>query len=405
MPERADQLSGFPRSPGGTGFLLGLFAALVVFAALDYSLGHPAIPPPLQARFQRAARAVLPSDEGAGGIDSAASASEGGSFKIPVSQQYNRREALQIVLDLDSRRRQAASLLTKAIALQHAGVRESVEGGQLEQLVVLARNARQQLTSFLGVNSVQAAALLYGFGWPWHHSELGDPNSARGALRIGDLPAPLRRESDDDLDQILARARNSSGWSTAKPALRSQFGLSEEQVQAVRAHLCRRSLAAVFGGFPEGGSARDALEKSMNLTGAQNETVVAMAGALYLTSNGTRAYPALIWLLERRPDLAKPLLRRCTRMNRIRHQAELAVSQLQGPQAQEATRELLALGPFGAWALQKALGSNDFQPRELARQILQDIREIWPSEGPPLETLGADPGSWERWHTQAKDFL
>ena len=385
--------------------MLGLFAALAVFAALDYSLSHPTIPPPLQARFQRAARAVLPSDEGAGGIDSAASASEGGSFRIPVSQQYDRRKALEIVLELDSRRRQAESLLTKTKALQYAGVRNSVDGEKLEQFVGLARNARQQLASYLGVNPAQAAALLYGFGWPWHHPDPGDLSSARGALRIGDLPAPLQMKSKSEFDRILTRARSSSGWSTAKTALRSQFGLSEEQVQAVRAHLCRRSLAAVFAGFPESGSAHDALGKWVNLTDAQIKTVVAMSGALYLTSNGTRAYPALIWLLERRPDLAKPLLRRCTRMNRIRHQAELAVSQLQGPQAQEATRELLALGPFGAWALQKALGSNDFQPRELARQILQDIREIWPSEGPPLETLGADPGSWGRWHTQAKGFL
>ena len=204
---------------------------------------------------------------------------------------------------------------------------------------------------------------------------------------------------------MLQRIRQSPGWPAAKTALTGQYGLSENEAETLRAYLCRRSLEDAFAGFPDSSGATENLTEYVELSDAQLRTVLAMRGALDLTLSGTQAYPALIWLLEQDRSLAVPLLKRCTRVNDVQRQAELAVSRLGGPGWKGARRELIALGPFGAAALEEALQQADFQPTERGRHILQTIRGDWPADGAALDLLGPDSEAWRRWYDRAQDVL
>ena len=387
-----------------SAFLLGFLAALTVFVAVDHSMGRPALPPPLQARLHAAAEAVLPT----GVTDRSGSVhvgSEHGSFEIPVREQYDRQRAVELALELDSQRRRVEGLLSDALALNYAGAATAPDTDELARIAALAREARAKYADFLAVSPKQAAVILFGLDWPWLHHDLSSVESS--ALRpyaLG-LPVPLRDRSPDEMERLTRRVRRSPAWPAAKAALKGQYGLSEDEAEAVRAHVCRRGLEAAFGGPLEAASAREVIGKYANLTDAQLETVLAMRGVLDLTLSGTQAYPALIWLLERRPALAVPLLERCTEINRIERQATLAAARLGADDWQEARRELVALGPFGGAVLREALDSSGFQPGERARDVLQRIREVWPGEGRPLEVLGADVEAWRRWYASAKDVL
>jgi hypothetical protein len=133
--------------------------------------------------------------------------------------------------------------------------------------------------------------------------------------------------------------------------------------------------------------------------------MLAMAGARELTMAGTDALPLLMRMLGEDPELFLPVLKRCVRQAGIPKQALRAAVRLAGKGQQDAAEVLVALGPFGAQALQEVATRTGRELPAEAQRVLERIREDWPEAEDAFETLGQKPERWRRWHRRARPVL
>jgi len=385
--------------------LLAVLAAFTALAALDRLCGLGALPGPLQAELRAAAEAVA-AGWGTEAPTRYVEARWGqGVVVVPVEEDYDRRRAVELALELDDAREHVEKLMAAATISEYGGTSMDAPSGQVAAIGTLASRSQSKLSDFLAVDPRQAAAILHALGWPWVHSDLRELRFSDLKLTISGRPAVLEAMPPERLSALIGKIKHSSSWPAAYAELSGNGSVTENQLEALRAHLCKQSVKQAFRSPAARKRSSAALAKYGVLTPAQVRTVLAMYGALELVRNGTQAFPALIWLLERQPGLALPLLHRCVKANEIGQQARLAAAALSGPGAEGARRELRALGPFGADALTEAMNRYPAGVRKDAQAILQTIRKQWPQGKDALEVLGSDASMWRKWYESAREVL
>ena len=393
-----------PALAWASAVLLSVLAAITALLALDKLGGLGLLGSPLQAQLMAAAKAVAASQAGKAPARYVEARSERGVVVVPLEEQYDRRRAVQMALELHDVGRRVQQHMAAATVWEYAGGSPDEPARQVAAIQKLASHAQSRLSDFLAIEPGQAAVILHALGWPWLNANLEELSVSDLRPTVSGLPAVLATISQGTLSATMAEVERSS-WPAAYAQLSAKGAATENQLQAVRAHLCRRSAQRAFRRPIGSGRGRASVARYAVLTSAQARTVLAMCGALELVRSGTQAFPALIWLLERHPDLALPLLHRCVEANEIEQQARLAAAALSGPGASDARGELVALGPFGADALVEAMERYPPGVRKDAEALLQTVRQQWPQPGNALEALGSEARLWRKWYERAQGVL
>jgi len=385
--------------------LLSILAAFMALAALDRLCRLGALPGPLQAQLRAAAEAVAAGQGTEAATRYVEARWERGVVVVPVEEHYDRRRAVELALELDDARERVEKLMAAATVWEYAGISMDAPPRQVAAIGTLASRSQSRLSDFLAVEPRQAAVILHALGWPWLHADPRELSLPDLKPTISGRPAALDAMPPGGLSALIGKIKRSSSWPAVHAELSGNGSVTENQLEALRAHLCKQSVEQAFRSPITRRRSSAALAKYGVLTSAQARTVLAMYGALELVRNGTQAFPALIWLLERQPELALPLLHRCVKANEIEQQARLAAAALSGPGAGDARRELRALGPFGADALAEAMNRYPAGVRKDAQAILQTIRKQWPQGEDALDVLGGDASIWRKWYESAQEVL
>jgi len=385
--------------------LLTSLACITLLAALDRFFGFGIFPPPLQAQLRAAAQAVAPAREDMEPARYAEAHGKGVMVTVPVQERYDRERAIRLALELDSEREKLEELIVRVVVQGESGVTGDAFRRERARIAELAGGAESKVREFLAVGPSRARVILYALGWPWLRYELDRLSVSDLRAALSERPGPLQGIEGETFSAMVARVQRAPSWLVARMQLEEQHRLTESQLEALRAHVCRKYLKKAFVSWLAKRRAKKALARYATLTPAQVRTVLAMAGALELTGNGTQAFPALVSLLDEWPLLALPLLHKCVEANEIERQAHLAATGLFRSRSARARGELVALGPFGADALAAAAGRYPAEVRDAARGVLEVIKARWPQEGSALEVLGSDPERWRRWYEHAREVL
>ncbi len=200
-------------------------------------------------------------------------------LQVPASVRFDREVAVERAMELLRLRRQVVRRLRGSVGEQEA----------LDSAAAAAEYLRGRLASFLKTDDTAALVVLYSLGWPWVGSEPLHTRPARLEDTGWTAPPPPR--------PILDAVLQAPAWPAARRKLLDEFGLTGEQAFAIRCGIARQAVGNALihaAGRPQ---AIDALARYAALAPAQAETVLAMAGTLYLA---------------RRPD-AEAILERLSR--------------------------------------------------------------------------------------------
>ena len=389
-----NDICGFAKrqSPGGQAGPLAAWAAglapalalgVALFAAPSEVMPPRFTPIPFRSRLYQAAVAVLPSGRELRRPRSVTIQVGAGKIKVPISPHFDRATAIALALELDAMRIQAERLT--------AGSAAGADGYEVRASTVngLTRRARERLDEFLVLDPQRSRVVLGALGWA----------GADGPITVPGLPVETLGE------MAYEASSNRDPWPVVSRRLAERYGLDGNQLQSLRAYLCRLRVQWAFESLTDLQGAAEALQRYAALVPAQVRTVLAMAGAIELAEGKASALPVLMDMMEQRPDLAHPLLVECVHRCRIEERARRAARQLTGPGNEAAREVLLGLGPFGAEALALAVERRPAEERETALRLLEAIRSKWPGGGPALETLGTDAWKWRRWFGDARKVL
>jgi hypothetical protein len=255
------------------------------------------------AQLARAAQVVT--DVAPTSTETVAVAAAGRTVRVPTAMRLDRGRGILLALESERLRRQAVGAL-EALA---AGGSEEDAGQRAADLLVAYGLARQRLEGYLKIDGPRARLVLYALGWPWASSAGPGRSLAEFTATDSLWPPPLASVPEalrEGLAEIVVEA---PAWATARAELKSRFPLSEEQLVALRAHLCRRAVSRALVAESAMERARKDLAKYVDLVPAQTEAVLAMSAALRLVRAGRAAHPALEAMSEEHPELAAILLR------------------------------------------------------------------------------------------------
>lgn len=382
---------------------LSVLALMMLLVAADRVLELGLLPPPLIAHLETAAEAVV--GDGAAPAEYTHVPVGGTAAPVPMRLHFERRKAVALLLALEAMRAKAEERIVRWAGPRRAGVRRPVPEEEAAKVTALAQEATERVSAFLAVDAETARGLLSALRWPWLGYDLRDV--ALDAILPGPdgRPAALAGLSADRFAGAVREARSRGHWIEIRSRLTAQHSLTENQVQALRGWLCREALDGAFVSSRRRRKAEEALARYLALAPAQGKTVVVMAGAQQLVRAGVQGFGVLIEMLEGHPDLALPLLVESVRRAGVAEQARLNASKLAGPEAESAAQTLVALGPFGAEALNAAMAAYPPQTLRRARELLGRIRREWPLESKAFENLGADVRRWRRWYAKARNVL
>jgi hypothetical protein len=381
-----------------TILLIGL-ALMMALTAADRALRLGLFRNPLTLQLAAAADAVFqePVDRGQVQLDLG-----GTPVVIDMPLRYERSVAVVLILELDQMRAECERTIAHLKTLDYLEAEPEQQKADAARIASLWDAAQQRLAGAITLEPERARTVLAALGWPW----IGDEAEALTAnaldLHFAVRPAALRTIRPDAWHSILTEAEGERPWPEVAAHLARRYRLNEGQLGALQAHLCRTDVVRAFHSPNALRQAQRSLQRYAALTPAQMQTVLAMAGALELLDGGKFAFPPLIDLLERDPSLGLPLLHECVRRTGVRGQAERAAAQLGGPASADAEDTLIALGPFGADAVQAALAHGLIS--SAAERVQAAIGASWPG-GAALEVLGNNPALWRRWYGQARQVL
>ncbi len=406
-PERPDDVAREVWRVRLIAVLLACLAGGVALVAVDRLLGLCLFPRELTLRLRAAAEAVMPDRQDEAQPEFVEAVGPGGlRVPVPTTLSFDHAEAIRLVLELELMRTRCEEAIARARSVEYLGDDPDKQAAAVKEAADLWQAAAGRVGSFLAAPEPERARIvLAGLGWPW----LGD---SADPLRTEDLegpfperPAALGSLSDEQWKALLAGADTQEPWPQVEARLAQDYRLSEGQVRALQAYLCRRDVRRAFRSPGHKRKAGLTLARLGALTPAQVRTVLAMRGAIELLEAGTFAFPPLIEMLEARPELARPLLHECIRRNGVREQALRAANRLGGPDSTRSERTLIALGPFGAEAIRALAARRGGQFSPQAQRILIEIEADWPGGGNALELLGTDAALWRRWYRRARKAL
>ncbi len=308
-------------------------------------------------------------------------------------------------MELDRERSLCERAVGRLLALHHLNADEGEVAAQAQRVLRIWDVSSSRLGRFLALEPERARMCLAALGWPW----LGD---GPGKLHVEDLehmfparPGALRAMKLGNWRALLEEAGQPRPWPELRQLMMPTYGLTDAQMRSLQAYVVRREVARAFSGKACDRRARETLARLAALTPGQEAALLSMAGVRELLGSGGFAFPALIDMLEGRPELALPLLKECVNRAAVPEQALRAAARLHGKFPEHAEETLVALGPFGAQAV-RALGrSVEGAMNARALAVLARIHEGWPDEEDAFRLLGSNPGRWRRWHRQARRVL
>ena len=392
--------------PRAVTLLLAGLAAGVVIVTADRSLGLGLFPDALEQQLGAAATAVLPGkeDRAPQGF-TGARGPEGGVVVVPTAVRFDRATAIGLALELERRRARCEQAVASAAALLELGAEEDKLLTATAPLQELWQTSQLELGTFLAVEPERARLCLAALGWPWLGEDPQPLARKDLAQQFPASPGTLGGLKSAEWEALLEEAARPVPWPALADGMAARHKLDAAGLEALQAYLLRRDVGRAFQSASALRQARETLGRLAALSPAQQRALLAMAGARELTGSGTFAVPTLIRLLEREPELGLPLLRSCVERAGVPQQALRAAERLQGRDAEQAERVLLALGPFGAEAIGVIFDGSEVGVPERARAVRERIRQAWPGQGGAMEALGADPRQWRRWYRQAKSVL
>ena len=380
--------------------LIGL-ALMMVLTAADRVLQLGLFRNPVMLQLEAAAEAVLqePANQGQVQLDLG-----GTPVVVDLPQRYERSTAVALILELDRMRAECERSIARLKTLDYLEAEPEQQEAAAARIASLWHAAQQRLASAITLEPERVRTVLAALGWPWIGEEAEALTADTLYLHFAARPAAFRTMGSDAWHAVLTEAQGQLPWPELAAHLAGRYRLSEGQLRALQAHLCRMDVARAFHSSSSLRQAQRSLQRHAALTPAQMRTVLAMAGALDLLDGGTFAFPPLVDLLTHEPALGLPLLHECVRRTGVRGQAERAATQLGGSGSADAEDTLIALGPFGADAVQAAL-AHGLIGSAAAERVQALIGASWPGGAAALEVLRDDPALWRRWYRQARRVL
>lgn len=398
----------------GVAALLGCMAVGAALVAADRAFGLGLFPDGGAVQLGAAARAVLPEPDDRGPVDYArALGPDGQAVVAPVGVKFSRVAAVGLTVEVDEKRLECEETIARLLALDHLGADEEEVQAEAQRAAKAWRAGEAAIGKLLAMEPDRARLCLAALGWPW----LGD--DARGLLpeNLSHMypfrPGALSSMKSARWRAILADADLRVAWPKVRADLAVRYDLDDAQLRALKAYIVRRDVARAFHSSKAARQARETLARLVDMAPSQARTFQAMAGARELMNAGTPAFPALIDLLEQRPDLALPLLYGCVRRSGVRRQALRVADAWISDGRADAEQTLVALGPFGAEAVdalrREAAARAGVRDKERmdqrAEAVLKRIRQDWPEADSALRALGDDPVLWRRWYRTARRVL
>jgi hypothetical protein len=386
--------------------LLACLAASGVLLAADRVLGLGLFPDAISRQMKAAAEAVVPGGDDEDSVGYVRASESGGlGVGVPALVQFNRARVVGLAVELDRERSLCEQAVGRLLALHHLNADEGEIAQQAERVLRIWGVSSSRLGRLLALEPGRARTCLAALGWPW----LGDGPEGLRVEALGHMfparPGVLRAMMLENWLALLEQAGQPRPWPELRQVMMPRYGLTDGQMRALQAYIVRRDVLRAFSGKADDRRARETLARLAALTPGQEAALLSMAGVRELLGSGGFGFPALIDMLEGRPELALPLLKECVYRAAVPEQALRAAARLQGRFPEDAEETLVALGPFGAQAV-RALGrSVEGTMNARARAVLARIHEDWPDEEDALKLLGTSPGRWRRWHRRARRVL
>lgn len=385
--------------------LLICLAGLAALVAADRALRLGLFQEALALQLAAAAEAVMPCPEDEAPVEFVEAVGEAIAVVVPARVAYDRAEAIGLALELDAMRAECERTIARLERLDYLETPPEQLAPAEARVAGLWGVAQERLGDFLTLEPERARVVLAALGWPWlgHGPE---------PVRAGDFdppfpgrPAALRHIEPEAWRSLLAEARGKGPWPELSARLAEAYGLADVQLAGLQAYVCRSDVERAFHSPGANRRARRSLQQHAALTPAQWQAALAMAGARELLEAGTFAFPPLIDVLERRPELGVVLLHECVRRTAVHEQALRAAAALGGPRSAAAEETLIALGPFGTEAITAALTRQLLSNEAPLQHVRSAIHAKWPRGSTALEVLGKDPALWRRWYRDAREVL
>jgi hypothetical protein len=323
---------------------------------------------------------------------------------LRLGPRFEPETAAILTLELEERRRSYESLIARVRTLNILLRERDIPEDETRDLQRIPETAARKLGEFMFAEPARANVLLCALGWPKTVEDTVASGSKNVPLPFPAVPDALNDIPPSRLSSLLRDASDGTEpWLTTSRRLKDRHGLSQEQIRSLQCWLCRQTVQEAFQSGRARKKATNALQRHAALAPAQVRAALALRGIQKLLNSGPNAFGPLIDLLERRPDIAMPLLRSAVERWGLHRQAFLAASRLGGPDTSEARAELTALGPFGLDAVREMMREKGLSRG--GRQILSQLRNSWPAGESALEILGNDPRLWRRWYEGAEGAL